>query len=486
MDINWDPAVPGFGQPSVAVDAAGVPVSNPPLGAAATIPTPFYLQTPISVVAKVTAPVNACALQFTGATFASPAGSSATLTAPTTPQPIVDGSTLDFSFTPDVGDVAAVPGNYTINAQLNDGGSPLLAPLSTIDVGGACGANVPTAAFAEDGSFLGPFSPDTVGADVSATFDGSPSAGLPVGTTPTGSPDAVALSFAGSSATGCGLLKNLSYHWSINTTGNPANASLSSTDTATTELTATTPGDVITVKLFVDDGTEESVLFSHALTVVPSVSTTVDDAGTTAPWTGSETAGASAYDTMTWASYSGTSTQSLSVTYEFFDNGSCSGNLTLLNTVTLDAQGNAPPSTTESNLGAGSYSFQAVDADGNPISDCESFDVAVTPTLVTTAGGPVSLAAGDPLFDTATLSGGNSPTGSITFYLFAPGVTPSADDSNNVFSEIVPVNGNGGYGTSGYPPTETGAYQWVAVYSGDVGNAPVASTFGHDPEFVIP
>src|SRR5262249_50348195 len=38
------------------------------------------------------------------------------------------------------------------------------------------------------------------------------------------------------------------------------------------------------------------------------------------------------------------------------------------------------------------------------------------------------------LTDTATLSGGYRPGGTITFYLFAPGVTPNGSYSNNVYS----------------------------------------------------
>ncbi len=101
-----------------------------------------------------------------------------------------------------------------------------------------------------------------------------------------------------------------------------------------------------------------------------------------------------------------------------------------------------------------------------------------------TLGGMVKLT------DSATLSGGYNPAGTITFYLFAPGVTPNGSDSNNVYSDTVTVTGDGTYSTStgnnpgGYSPTSTGTYQWVAVYSGDASNAGVAGTFGNEPETV--
>ncbi len=112
---------------------------------------------------------------------------------------------------------------------------------------------------------------------------------------------------------------------------------------------------------------------------------------------------------------------------------------------------------------------------------------AMGPKLVTAAGAGVALGSSGKLTDSATLSGGFSATGTITFYLFAPGVTPSVSGSGNVYSDVITigtnsgsVTGNGTYTTAmganpgGYTPTVTGTYQWVAVYSGDRNNAGAA------------
>ena len=115
---------------------------------------------------------------------------------------------------------------------------------------------------------------------------------------------------------------------------------------------------------------------------------------------------------------------------------------------------------------------------------------AASPSINTIAGGTVVLGGGNALTDSAMLAGASNPTGSITFYLFAPGVTPKSDDSNNVYSDTVTVSGNGTYTTAagtnpgGYLPTATGTYEWVAVYSGDANNNSVASPFGDEPETV--
>src|SRR5262249_16520067 len=92
------------------------------------------------------------------------------------------------------------------------------------------------------------------------------------------------------------------------------------------------------------------------------------------------------------------------------------------------------------------------------------------PTSVTLGTSPVTLN------DSAALSGGSSPTGTITFTLVYNGST--------VDTETVSVNGNGTYSTpTGYTlPTSgtvTGTYQWNATYSGDGKNNSVSEN--NDP-----
>jgi hypothetical protein len=102
------------------------------------------------------------------------------------------------------------------------------------------------------------------------------------------------------------------------------------------------------------------------------------------------------------------------------------------------------------------------------------------------------IGSGTNLTDSATLSNAGSPTGTITFYLFAPNVTPLSDYSNNIYHDTVLVNGNNTYTTNpsssssdpssnpgGYLPKKsdgTGDYQWIAVYSGDANNPSASSS----------
>jgi hypothetical protein len=90
----------------------------------------------------------------------------------------------------------------------------------------------------------------------------------------------------------------------------------------------------------------------------------------------------------------------------------------------------------------------------------------------------VVLKSGVPLTDSATLSGGASPTGTITFTLIAPG-------GATVDTETIAVSGNGTYSTPhSFVPAAAGTYQWVASYGGDANNRPAASTPGSEPETV--
>jgi hypothetical protein len=111
--------------------------------------------------------------------------------------------------------------------------------------------------------------------------------------------------------------------------------------------------------------------------------------------------------------------------------------------------------------------------------------ILITPSLNTTTGGTIVLGSGSLLSDQGMLSGGLNPLGTMTFYLFAPGVTPLPDDSNNIYLNIVAVNGNGTYDSGGFLPAVTGTYEWVVNYSGDViNNRGASSAFGAEPELV--
>ncbi|MEY2565246.1 MAG: hypothetical protein QOH88_3439 [Verrucomicrobiota bacterium] len=90
--------------------------------------------------------------------------------------------------------------------------------------------------------------------------------------------------------------------------------------------------------------------------------------------------------------------------------------------------------------------------------------------------------AGSSISDTATLSNGSVPTGSVTFQLFGP--NDATCGGGAIFTSTKNVTGNGSYTSNSFTPTVSGTYRWVATYSGDTNNGPVAGSC-NDPNETV-
>ena len=101
-----------------------------------------------------------------------------------------------------------------------------------------------------------------------------------------------------------------------------------------------------------------------------------------------------------------------------------------------------------------------------------------TVTIATTASPGFPLGAGT-LSDQATLGGGESPTGTVTFRLYGPGDTTCTGPA--VFTSTATLNGMSAASTA-FTPTLAGTYSWVATYNGDGSNNPVSGTCGEATE----
>jgi hypothetical protein len=87
--------------------------------------------------------------------------------------------------------------------------------------------------------------------------------------------------------------------------------------------------------------------------------------------------------------------------------------------------------------------------------------------LALSTNGSVAPTSASTVRDTAVLSGGSSPTGTIAFSLYAASDTTCS----NVLREVsVVVTGDGSYVSPAVTPAGGGAYQWIARYSGDKNN----------------
>jgi Ca2+-binding RTX toxin-like protein len=174
------------------------------------------------------------------------------------------------------------------------------------------------------------------------------------------------------------------------------------------------------------------------------------------------------------ATLSGASSPTGTVTFALYgpDNDTCTGVPIFTSTKPVSGNGNYT-SDAFTPTAPGTYRWRATySGDANNLAagptacldPLESVVVSkISPTLVTNASGPV--AVGGSVSDTATLSGGSTPGGTITFALYGP--ADATCTAPAVFTSTVPVTGNGSYSSGSFTPTAPGTYRWVASYSGD-------------------
>jgi hypothetical protein len=127
------------------------------------------------------------------------------------------------------------------------------------------------------------------------------------------------------------------------------------------------------------------------------------------------------------------------------------------------------------------YGGDANNAPAGPTACADPAEAVVlaqaSPAVTTRASGPV--VAGGAISDSATLTGGANPTGTITFDLFGPDDPTCAGGA--AFASTVAVTGNATYGSGPFPATAPGTYRWLARYSGDADNRAAGPTACDDP-----
>lgn len=108
--------------------------------------------------------------------------------------------------------------------------------------------------------------------------------------------------------------------------------------------------------------------------------------------------------------------------------------------------------------------------------------VRATPAISTVASPTVLI--GGSITDTAAVTGRANPLpgATVTFNLYAANDPTCA--AAPIFTSVIPVNADGTATSGPYIPAVAGSYKWIATYSGDANNEPVAGRCGDVGETV--
>jgi hypothetical protein len=179
------------------------------------------------------------------------------------------------------------------------------------------------------------------------------------------------------------------------------------------------------------------------------------------------------------ATVSGGKTPTGTVTFKLYTNSTANGTALFTDTETLS--GGVATSTGYTTAATGTDYWVATyngDHKNNSVASSTSGEpVSIKPApTITTTQQPASTIFGRSIADKATASGGNSPTGTITFNLYSN----STASGTPLFTDTKTLSG-GAATSAGYTPTAIGTYYWVATYNGDANNGSASSTTNGEP-----
>lgn len=169
------------------------------------------------------------------------------------------------------------------------------------------------------------------------------------------------------------------------------------------------------------------------------------------------------------------------LTFKAFPPGdaTCSGPATISSTVAVSGNGSYrsaafTPSLVGTYRWTVAYSGDLKHAAASTGCGAASSAVAkANPTIAGRVGR--QLTVGTSFRDTATLAGGFSPGGTITFEIYLPG---SDRCEKPDFVNTVAVNGNGSYSSDPFVAKQAGRYRFIAKYSGDTANQTATEACG--------
>src|SRR5581483_6279881 len=247
--------------------------------------------------------------------------------------------------------------------------------------------------------------------------------------------------------------------------GTATSASYVTTGTGTDYWVATYNGD----------GNNSSVV--SAVAAEPVVISAATPVISTLQQPASATVGASIADQATVSGgYSPTGT----VTFKLYNNATASGSPLFTDTETL-VGGTATSASYVSAATGTDYWVATYNGDGNNVSvvsavAAEPVIVSAATPVISTLQQPASATVAASIADKATVSGGYSPTGTVTFKLY----NNATASGSPLFTDTETLVG-GTATSASYVSAATGTDYWVATYNGDANNVSVVSAAAAEP-----
>ncbi len=136
----------------------------------------------------------------------------------------------------------------------------------------------------------------------------------------------------------------------------------------------------------------------------------------------------------------------------------------------------------------GSVKFKVVECDKPNVTPTPTPTVTPTPIATTTPSitnqASAGVTVGSTIFDRATLSNGNAPTGTMSFNVYGPWDSTCSAAISPAPANVA-VNGNATYNSGNVIATTTGTYKFIAYYSGDSKNFPVSTNCNSSGNSVV-
>src|SRR3989475_3056496 len=201
---------------------------------------------------------------------------------------------------------------------------------------------------------------------------------------------------------------------------------------------------------------------------------------TTALSSASIVPGAVVSDSATLAGFFGGFSSGGTATYSVFAGTGCTGTPAFIQTVSVNSVNGAIPNSRNVQFNTtGTFQWQVTyNGDANngistSLCGSESLSVGKATPSITTALSPNSIVVGNSAADTATVTGGTTPTGTVTFSVYSDSIC----SGTVVATKTVPL-ASGSAGPVRVVFNSTGTFNWQAVYNGDASNNIASSACG--------